>query len=857
MARASTLGGVSFDSLSYGLQAGYVHNWLVAGPNAAPVASQDELQIVRSQCARERGMHPAPSEGARFEFDGTKLRWEYVRCQDDHFIDLTAFHDTCHYLRAWVYARLVSPAAAQLRLTLTTNGTAKVWLNGRKVHNHEALVDRRPQSVSIPAAFDEGQNEILVGLETVAVRECPWTMALKVEPTGSVFVLLPTSVEAVERRQTLEEMFDSAYLDRDVFVWDDEILVKLPDEMPVPATAVVRLQTPSGKIYFESERLQPGGPNDALLGRPYAVPEGRYEAFLLPPLEDYYVRNMRIHRKIGLWAVRSRYTEAPATYDERRVQALEDAAQRDDGVASEIARMALGRWSDVRKNVLIEAAHSVSARREGSVCDLVALLGVLHRYGTDPSFPAMLREPLERCVLSFRYWVDEPGSDGMSFWSESRQILFHVSEILAGQLYPDRIFTNSGQTGRWHCENGDRRALGWLSKRGTGGMREWDSNSSFAEDVLALSHLVDLSTNQRIYDLAAVVMDKFLFSMAVNSYRGIFGSTHGQTSTPMIKSGRLEATAGIGRLLWGLGVFNNHTPATVALACATDYELPPHIAGVAMDLPQEMWNRERHAGELDDADGAWEVNKVTYKTPDYMLCSAQNYRPGERGGDEHIWQATLGPDAVVFANHPPCFSEDDSHQPNFWRGNDVLPRVAQWKDVLIATYKLPDGNWLGFTHAYFPLHAFDQHTLRQHAGGPTWAFARKGNGYLALTASQGLELITRGDNAYRELRSYGRHAIWLCHMGRVALDGSFSDFQEKVLALNVTFGDLSARSATLRGDSVSFGWHGPLLLNGAEQPITGFKHYDNPYCVAELPAQRMEVRIADQVLKLSFADHGS
>ena len=94
-------------------------------------------------------------------------------------------------------------------------------------------------------------------------------------------------------------------------------------------------------------------------------------------------------------------------------------------------------------------------------------------------------------------------------------------------------------------------------------------------------------------------------------------------------------------------------------------------------------------------------------------------------------------------------------------------------------------------------------------------------------------------------------------MGRVALDGSFSDFQEKVLALNVTFGDLSARSATLRGDSVSFGWHGPLLLNGAEQPITGFKHYDNPYCVAELPAQRMEVRIADQVLKLSFADHGS
>src|SRR5207302_3630954 len=120
-------------------------------------------------------------------------------------------HDTCHYLRAWAYARLASPAAAHCRLTLTTNGAANVWLNGRNVHSHEGLVDRGSQSVSIPVAFDEGQNEILVALEAVAVRECPWILALRVAPPSGVFVSLPTSVEAVERRQTLEEMFDSAY----------------------------------------------------------------------------------------------------------------------------------------------------------------------------------------------------------------------------------------------------------------------------------------------------------------------------------------------------------------------------------------------------------------------------------------------------------------------------------------------------------------------------------------------------------------------------------------------------------------------------------------------------------------------
>ena len=114
MARASTLGGVSLDYLSYDLQAGYVQNWLVAGPYATPVANQDELRSIRARIGGERGIHAAPSEGAPFELDDTQLRWVYVRCQDDHFIDLTAFHDTWHYRCAWAYARLVSPAAAKV-----------------------------------------------------------------------------------------------------------------------------------------------------------------------------------------------------------------------------------------------------------------------------------------------------------------------------------------------------------------------------------------------------------------------------------------------------------------------------------------------------------------------------------------------------------------------------------------------------------------------------------------------------------------------------------------------------------------------------------------------------------------------
>ena len=42
------------------------------------------------------------------------------------------------------------------------------------------------------------------------------------------------------------------------------------------------------------------------------------------------------------------------------------------------------------------------------------------------------------------------------------------------------------------------------------------------------------------------------------------------------------------------------------------------------------------------------------------------------------------------------------------------------------------------------------------------------------------------------------------------------------------------------------------MRNGEEQPITGFKHYENPYCVAEYPAAQMDIRYGEQVMRLDF-----
>jgi len=851
----------------YQLKGGYIHNWLVAGPQATPVPDLErfvgedfKFQIARHYYDDSSGIEQLPVEFEKLMVDGTELRWNYVRCRDDHFVDLTSFYHTCHHLRGWAYAEVVLPSAQEATLVLTTNGPADVWLNGQHVHRQVHFHHQFPHSVSFQASLQEGKNEILVRMEEVATRDCPYAMALRVvglsDEAGEAEVLLPVPIEDVARRQTLETVFEAAYLERDVYVFDEQIAIRWPEDMDTSASLMVRTQTPEGRIYSESTREAAAG-NQFNVGTPYQLRDGYYHTKLMPQPQEYYEGNMRVTRAIPVWTVRKRYSQEPyGTLTERRIEALYDAAWRETGVYSEIAKMAIGRWQDLKKDTILEAIEGINQRQDCSDFYLVGLLGVLHRYEDHPDFPEDLREPLETCVLGFKYWVDEPGEDVMWYWSENHQILFHACEILAGQLYPDRTFGNAGQNGRWHREKGERLALAWLRKRGAGGFQEWDSNCYFEEDLLALSHLADLAQTPQVYELASVVMDKMFFTMALNSYKGVFGSTHGRTYATHVKGGRLEATAGISRLMWGMGAYNPRIRGLVSLACQEQYLLPPLIEAIAADLPEEMWNRERHGGEfeleLDRTSGTWEVNKVTYKTPDYMLYSAQDYRPGERGSQQHIWQATMGPDAVVFVTHPSCSSEENSHRPAFWHGNVVLPRVAQWKDVLIAIHQLPEDDWMGFTHAYFPAAVFDEYALREDANGRVWAFARTESGYLALTASQGMEFITRGDSACRELRSHGQYNVWLCHMGRATLDGDFHTFQEKVLALDVSFEGPSVRCATLRGETLAFGWQGPLLRNGEEQPITGFKHYENPYCVAEYPAAQMDIRYGDQLMRLDF-----
>ena len=162
-----------------------------------------------------------------------EAQWEYVRCKDDHFVDLSLFHHICHYLRAWAYTEIVSPAEQSVTCILTTNGPADVWLNGAHVHRQEHFYHQLPKRVPFELTLQPGPNKLLVRFEQVAARECPYAMAMQIvgaPSADSLSVRLPTTISPVKRRQSLERAFYGAQIRQDVFQYEDEVAVHWPDE---------------------------------------------------------------------------------------------------------------------------------------------------------------------------------------------------------------------------------------------------------------------------------------------------------------------------------------------------------------------------------------------------------------------------------------------------------------------------------------------------------------------------------------------------------------------------------------------------------------------------------------------------
>lgn len=215
-------------------------------------------------------------------------------------------------------------------------------------------------------------------------------------------------------------------------------------------------------------------------------------------------------------------------------------------------------------------------------------------------------------MLNFKYWMDEPGSDGMCFWSENHQLLFHTCEYLIGNLFLNSIFSNDGKTGREHVEKSKPKIKRWLKNRFTYGFTEWHSNTYYEEDIAPLAVLVDFSDDLEMVEQSKMILDILFLDMAMHSFDGYFVASSGRCYENQKKDSSLADVNDI--LAYAFGIQKreyDYTRISSMFLLCKNYQVPRVIIEIAqskgtqiimdsMGLDLHEVNREMPEDELDE-----------------------------------------------------------------------------------------------------------------------------------------------------------------------------------------------------------------------------------------------------------------
>ena len=103
---------------------------------------------------------------------------------------------------------------------------------------------------------------------------------------------------------------------------------------------------------------------------------------------------------------------------------------------------------------------------------------------------------LKHAFLNAKFWMTEPGDDSTCYWSENHQLLFAVSEYLAGKCWQNEKFSNDGATGKEHAERGKKRINIWMEHRFRYGYGEFNSTNYYLFDLSPASNFIQFAAEE-------------------------------------------------------------------------------------------------------------------------------------------------------------------------------------------------------------------------------------------------------------------------------------------------------------------------------------------------------------------------
>ncbi|HLP69049.1 MAG TPA: hypothetical protein VK181_16160 [Rhizobium sp.] len=663
-------------------------------------------------------------------------------------LDLSGFWFRPTRLATWARTFIEAEAAGTARVRLGTCGGAVLWLNGAEA----GWMAPYSRNLEAKAEFDlplqEGLNELILFFDDLAERDARYFIQLDYlsGPKAAVALPVPCAPSAAD---AVEAALDGMHFDRPAYFEGDMTLI-FGSPLPTDVTVAVAVEGD----FMSTERFDydfelKAGETRLVVGPSSTMPAD-FRHFRVTLDANGFVAA----RSIGVEICHAaRQGAAPETLSARIDETLEEISEFSErDTVRAFARLASGRGGAETDAMIEEILPSIDDCHDCADFSLVPLIWSRTTWGGN--IGTATRARIDRAILGFRYWMDEPGNDVQWYFSENHALLFHTSAYLAGALFPEETFVRSGRKGTEQRAVGAARVRAWLDHFEAWEMAEFNSAPYFPIDLKGLTALAALAPDADIATRARKGIVRLCEIVARSAHHGMLTAAQGRSYEHTLCAGRSLELSGVARLLWGRGWYGRRVHALPQLAvCLRDHGLvlPEALADIANYRAEEHQEWTFAQGENRFA------ALYHYKSRAFAMGSVAHYRWRDWGYQETVLHLRLGerPEATIWINHPGETIQFGYGRPSYWGGCGAVPRTHQYRGLAVLDFQTVDEQ-VDFTHAWFPVAEFDESRVEGNL-----ALARCGAGAVLLRGSVPFEHVVEGPSADAELRQRGRKTRWI------------------------------------------------------------------------------------------------
>lgn len=724
---------------------------------------------------------------------------------DSDALDFSEFwHEPTHVSR---FARcvLIASETTNYRFRLSTCGCARIWVNQRLIATFEPFDRNTVQRTHIDLPLLAGENDIVVHMEDLCERDTKWLVELRSEANASLGLRLSVPIDTtalldIERCLGTLRLDKPYYRDEPVY-----LIVDNPPATPINLDVIFFGMHRSDDESFGASVLLKSDVTRVRLCEANQAGEGCRAISLTAAHQG-----ISISRTIGGTFVANIRRGEGGNISERKREALAYYAETGKtDPARALANLKLDRNLHQAERLLVQAVDRINRREDCSDFAMVPLLWAWQHFA-NTGLDNALRQKLRAAILGWRYWLDEPGNDVMWFWSENHALCFHVSQYLAGQNFPDDVFTTSGRTGDEQKEFAHARLIRWFESIEQHGLAEWNSSAYYPIDFIGLFGLMELAEDADLRERSKRLIDMIFVTVALHTQNGILGGTMGRAYEKELLAGPAAELSGFAYVAWGSG-WIAQACASLPMFCLSDYE-PPAITNELV-FPKPGQPIEASYSQGVDHAGRLRL----WKDKGAQLSTIVDHQTGEPGHQQHVVDVLLAgnPFARFWVNHPGDSHAWSHHRPSYWAGNGRLPHVAQYSPVALLTFQSRGNDELPWTHLLAPRRACDAVVETGR-----WLFVRSGDGFAGFCATEGMSQAEDGLFVGDEWRSYGMETAWVIVVGS-GDDAAFKTFQDRWLAAQITFDKPTLRLVVHAIDmpSLVLDRGGGLSVDGVPMPF--------------------------------------